>query len=190
MAKVAEKTGGHEKSEKLVAIFESARLAESFGDSLQGLTLEELIELKKIMDAIRTQEEASMTWGKFRISVNRALGKKLFPLNDIEKKQKIYRKLYEELSMVGSKIESARKQRVREYAKSFLEYMRTASPRELNVNLTEYNLNKYLDIGEEQRAPDADIDGKVVISCNETFDNNLQFLNTHIIEAIHRGNVQ
>lgn len=190
MAGVAEKKVGSEKSEKLVAIFESARLAESFVDSLQDLAFEELIELKEIMDAMQAQEEVRMTWARFRMRVNRILGKKLFSLKDIENQQRIYKKLYEELRVVGGKIESDRKRKDVEYARGFLDYMRTIDSKELNPNLTEYNLNKYLVVGKEQKVPDENKDGKVVISYNESFEDNLKFLSAHIIEAIHRGNTR
>jgi len=165
-------------------LFETARSEGTFGESLNGLSFEKLIDLKNLMDERHHQEEPSLTLARVRIRINRFCGVKIFSLKDVEKWHEIYKKLYEELRELGDKIEAKRREREIEYFKSFFDYLNTLNPKERGHNLSEWHLARYVSSDEKQRTPDEDMDGKAVISYNETFESNLKFLHQHIAKAM------
>ena len=176
------------ENSKLSSIFEVAMANGTFGNHLQDLSFEELVELKNLMETTRKQEEKNATSAKFKVRVNRALGKELFSLKGIKEWQNMWNNLFKELSEVGDKIETDRRKKIAEYFRGFFDYLKTVDPKELGPNLTDWHINTYVTSAKEQKTPRENESGKVALSYNESFEDNLEFLKKHIAEAMAIAN--
>ncbi len=169
----------------LPSLFHAAESEKTFGNKLKSLSFEELKELKELMDAKREEKEEAMSLGfKVRILKFCFGADILSELSEVRSFRKRYKKLYKELGKVGDKIEKSKKQKLRSYMVGFLYELNSLSEDARGHNISEDHIDKYANIDEEQRTPDEDDNGKVVISCNESFESNFAFLKKHITDAM------
>lgn len=176
----AENKEASQANPEISSLIKSALENGTFGDRLSDRSLQELIELKRALDACRDTEMSNASSAKVRFGINQLLGLRLFSLSDIKKKQDLYNGLNQELDEAGK----THQERIHQYFRDFQEFLFSLGLDELGNNITEENLVKFVIIMDSQQTPDENQFGKLVISYNATFEENFDFLRQHIHEAI------
>ena len=176
---------------ELFSMIDDALEDGTFGNRLQELNFKKLTILKECMDGLYRSEElekASKFVVKMKVKINKLFGREFFRLGDIKEWQEKWDKLYKELEKAGIAIEKDKIEKFIKYFKEFFDYLETIDPEKLGHNLTEWHVGTYAIVKEEQKTPQESEDGKVVLSCNKSFEDNLKFFQKHIAKAMALAN--
>ncbi len=169
-----------EKSKMLSDLFDMAYQSGSFGKMLRNLSYAQLQTLRGKLQRFTSYEEDAPLFNIIRRGILKLLNIK--PASETETENPLST-LGRELREAIHQSESAQK-RMPEYLQSFRAYAANLDPKEVSNNINDWTLKNLVDVGEEQEKPQVN-KGIIIISTNKTFDENLAFVETHIVTAMH-----
>lgn len=170
----------YQELQEVVKVFDDACYFGSFGESLDGLSHEDLLNIQRWLCDYGEARLNLASFAGLRRKICGLLGKRPdFDVRFDQKVERLERELNEAINRLSDETDISA-----EYLSNFIDYVVQWKLESLESEITDFRLRSLIDIGERQVEPGESYSGFIVISKNESYLSNLRFLRKHLSTAL------